>query len=57
VNPCVWKFRRGFPVRFEGPKLKATGNDVAVEALEIAHEGLWQLSVLRLGAEAVGVDL
>ena len=53
----VWKFRRGFPVRFEGPKLKATGNDVAVEALEIAHEGLWQLSVLRLGAEAVGVDL
>jgi phage tail-like protein len=53
----VWHFRRGFPVRFEGPKLKATANDVAVEALEIAHEGLWQLSILRLGAEAVGVSL
>jgi phage tail-like protein len=53
----VWKFRRGFPVRFEGPKLKATANEVAVEQLEIAHEGLWQLSILKLGAEAVGVSL
>lgn len=53
----VWKFRRGFPVRFDGPKLKATADDVAVETLEIAHEGLWQLSVLKLGAEAVGVNL
>jgi phage tail-like protein len=53
----IWKFKRGFPVRFEGPKLKATANDVAVETLEIAHEGLWQLSVLRLGAQAVGVNL
>ena len=53
----IWKFRRGFPVRFEGPKLKGSGNEVAVEALEIAHEGLWQLSILKLGAEAVGVSL
>lgn len=53
----VWKFRRGFPVRFEGPKLKATANDVAVESLEIAHEGLWQLSILKLGAEALGVGI
>jgi len=28
-----------------------------VEQLEIAHEGLWQLSILKLGAEAVGVSL
>jgi len=53
----VWKFRRGFPVRFDGPKLKATANDVAVETLEIAHEGLWQLSILKLGAEAVGLGI
>lgn len=52
----IWKFRRGFPVRFEGPKLRATSSEVAVETLEIAHEGLWQLSVLKLGAEALGVS-
>jgi len=53
----VWKFRRGFPVRFEGPKLVATSSEVAVEQLEIAHEGLWQLSILKLGAEALGVTI
>ena len=53
----IWKFKRGFPVRFEGPKLKGSANEVAVEALEIAHEGLWQLSILKLGAEALGVSL
>jgi phage tail-like protein len=53
----VWKFKRGIPVRFEGPHLKGAGNDVAVEVLEIAHEGLWQLSILKLGAELIGVDV
>ncbi len=53
----LWKFKRGFPVRYEGPHLKGAANDVAVEALEIAHEGLWQLSILQLGAEALGVGL
>jgi phage tail-like protein len=52
----IWKFKRGIPVRFEGPKLKGGGNDVAVEVLEIAHEGLWQLSVLAIGAQVLGVN-
>lgn len=52
----LWKFRRGIPVRFEGPKLKGTANEVAVEVLEIAHEGLWQLSILAIGAEVLGVN-
>ena len=53
----VWTFKRGFPVKFEGPSMKGTGNDVAIESLEIAHEGLWQLSILKLGASAVGLEL
>ena len=36
----VWNVRRAFPVKVEGPSLKATGNEVAVESIEIAHEGL-----------------
>jgi phage tail-like protein len=36
----VWRFRRGIPVRWVGPGLVATQSAVAVEELEIAHEGL-----------------
>ncbi len=36
----VWKIHRAFPVKVEGPGLKATGNEVAIESIEIAHEGL-----------------
>ncbi len=36
----VWKVQNAFPVKIEGPDLKADGNEVAVESLEIAHEGL-----------------
>ncbi len=53
----VWTFKRGIPVKFEGPPLKGGANEVAIEQLEIAHEGLWQLSILKLGAEAVGLRL
>ena len=53
----VWTFKRGLPVKFQGPSLKAMGNEVAIESLEIAHEGLWQLSVLKLGAGLIGLDV
>ncbi|MFW5973644.1 MAG: phage tail protein [Bacteroidota bacterium] len=36
----VWKVRNAFPVRLEGPTLRASGNEVAIESLELAHEGL-----------------
>lgn len=40
-NPVkVWKFKRGLPVRWTGPSLNAMQSQVAVEELEIAHEGL-----------------
>jgi phage tail-like protein len=34
----VWKAHNAFPVKVEGPGLKASGNEVAVESIEIAHE-------------------
>jgi phage tail-like protein len=37
-----WTFRNGWPAKWEGPALKASGNEVAIETLEIAHEGLEQ---------------
>ncbi len=40
-NPVMtWKAIDAFPVKVEGPGLKATGNEVSIESLEIAHEGL-----------------
>lgn len=36
----VWKVKNAFPVKVEGPGLKASGNEVAVESIELAHEGL-----------------
>jgi phage tail-like protein len=35
-----WNFREGWPTKWMGPSLNATGNEVAIETLEIAHEGL-----------------
>lgn len=40
-NPVmVWTAMNAFPVKVEGPQLKAAGNEVAIESIEIAHEGL-----------------
>jgi phage tail-like protein len=36
----TWKVHRAFPVKVEGPQLKAAGNEVAIESIELAHEGL-----------------
>jgi len=36
----IWKAHNAFPVKVEGPGLKASGNEVAIESIEIAHEGI-----------------
>jgi phage tail-like protein len=39
-NPVqTWKLRNAFPVKYEGAHLKAKGNEVAIELLELACEG------------------
>jgi phage tail-like protein len=35
-----WEFREGWPCKWEGPALNAKNNEVAIESLEICHEGL-----------------
>jgi phage tail-like protein len=36
----VWHFVRGMPVKWSGPAMHAMQGQVAIEELEIAHEGL-----------------
>jgi phage tail-like protein len=35
-----WNFVRAWPSKWDGPDLSAEGNDVAIETLELAHEGV-----------------
>lgn len=37
---AVWKIRNAWPCKVEGPTLNSTGNEVAMESVELAHEGL-----------------
>ena len=36
----TWKINKAFPIKVQSTDLKAEGNEVAVESIEIAHEGL-----------------
>lgn len=35
-----WNFVRAWPSKYDGPDFNAEGTDVAIETLEIAHEGI-----------------
>src|SRR5262249_37264275 len=35
-----WEFRNAYPVKWSGPQLKADSSEVAVEQVELVHEGL-----------------
>ncbi len=36
----VWKVKNAWPVKVQSTDLKADGNEVAIETIELAHEGL-----------------
>jgi phage tail-like protein len=35
-----WNFNNAWPVKWTGPSFNAKGNDIAIETLELAHEGI-----------------
>jgi phage tail-like protein len=37
---ATYKFRQGWPSKYQGPDLKADSNEVPIETIEITHEGL-----------------
>ena len=36
-----WNFQRAWPAKYTGPQLGATKNEIALETLELAHEGCY----------------
>jgi phage tail-like protein len=55
VPMTIWYFRRGLPVKYSGPSLNATQNAVAIESIEIAHEGIYQLPFAAVDAAVSAV--
>jgi phage tail-like protein len=40
-NPVmVWKVKNAWPTKMTSPDMKASGNEAAIESLEVAHEGV-----------------
>ncbi len=35
-----WTFRDAYPVKWSGPSFKAGDNAIAIESIELAHNGL-----------------
>lgn len=48
----IWYFQKGLPVKYSGPHMKAMSSEVAMESLEIAHEGIYQVPYVAAGAQA-----
>lgn len=42
---AIWSASRCFPVKVTAPDLKSDANEIAVESIEIAHEGLKLMKV------------
>lgn len=38
-----WNFKEGWPAKWEGPHFNATSDEVAIQTIEIAHEGVEQV--------------
>ncbi len=44
LNPVArWNFENAWPVKVTGPSMKSDSNEVGIEELTIAHEGLWRV--------------
>jgi phage tail-like protein len=50
-----WNFRNALPVRWAGPAFNATSDEVGVESLELAHEGLTKPLLGQAAALAGGI--
>jgi phage tail-like protein len=57
---ALWSFSNGLPEKLQGPGMNAKSNEIAIETLEIAHEGVTRLGpgmVPGIGAGAASIGL
>jgi phage tail-like protein len=53
---AAWSFTNGLPEKLQGPALNAKSNEVAIESLEIAHQGLIRLSAAQIPGVGAAVS-
>jgi len=39
-----WNFENAWPTKVTGPQVKSDSNEIGIEELTLAHEGLWRVS-------------
>lgn len=44
IEVARWNFERAWPSKYTGPSLSAEASDVAIETMELVHEGLERVS-------------
>ena len=52
-----WTFQNAYPVKWVGPEFKAQSSEVAIETLELAHEGLVFVSATATAQVSVGIGV
>jgi phage tail-like protein len=45
---AAWNFRDAYPIKWTGPELKADGNTVAFESIELVHRGITRITLPSL---------
>jgi phage tail-like protein len=53
---AAWSFTNGLPEKLQGSGLNAKANEIAIETLEIAHEGLIRLSAAQIPGAGAAVS-
>jgi phage tail-like protein len=50
----IWYFKDGLPTKYSGPAMNATQNSVAIESIEIVHQGIYQVPFVGLASAVLG---
>ena len=45
IPMCAWEFNGGLAAKWTGPDFNATQNAIAIESVEIAHQGVRQIGI------------
>jgi phage tail-like protein len=51
----IWFFRRGLPLKYSGLTMNAMHSNVAIESIEIAHEGIYQVPFVGAASGLAGL--
>src|SRR5262249_11096938 len=51
---AAWQVQGALPERLTGPTLNAKANEIAIETLELSHEGISRISIASIVSAAAG---